>query len=205
LEEGASFFSGAGSRGACADTYVASISKILQRHRQETDQPLRVVDLGCGDFSIGRRLLAATEHIAYIGCDIVPELIQAHSAGARDLRASFQELDIVTDDLPDGDICLVREVLQHLCNADVLRVLEKLGKYDEVYVTEARPATLAGPPNPDKPSGPGVRWDWRAGHGRGIELDQPPFNLQVQEICRGRHNDVEEVVTFRLSPRSHQH
>ena len=198
LEEGAQFFSGAGSRGACADTYVACITEILQGHARASDRPLRVVDLGCGDFSIGRRLLAAAENITYIGCDIVPELIQAHSANANDPRVRFQELDIVGSALPEGDICLVREVLQHLSNADVSRVLKKLSPYKEVIVTEARPTILEGPYNPDKPSGPGVRWDWRSGRGRGIELDRPPFNLSVEEICRGRHNDLEEVVTFRV-------
>jgi hypothetical protein len=198
LEEGTAFFSGAGSRGACADTYVSCITHLLHSRSRAADRPLRVVDLGCGDFSIGRRLLAGAENTTYIGCDIVPELVQAHSANVRDPRASFRRVDIVADPLPDGDVCLVREVLQHLSNADVSRVLEKLGKYKEVYVTEARPAILEGPPNPDKPSGPGVRWDWRTGRGRGIELDQPPFDMRVQEICRGRHNDVEEVVTFRV-------
>jgi hypothetical protein len=203
LEKGTQFFSGAGSRGACADVYVESISRVLRS--RTADRPLRIVDLGCGDFSIGRRLLAAAENITYVGCDIVPELVQAHSSGIDDPRASFQTLDIVIDDLPDGDICLVREVLQHLCNADVSRVLGKLGKYEEIYVTEARPVTLEGPPNPDKPSGPGVRWDWRTGRGRGLEFDQPPFCLRVEEICRARHNAVEEVVTYRMfAGREHQ-
>lgn len=192
------FFSGAGSRGACADVYVACISRILERRSQESDRPLTVVDLGCGDFSVGRRLLERTANIQYVGCDIVPELVQAHRAKVTDSRASFQELDIVASDLPDGDICLVREVLQHLCNADVACVLKKLSKYKEVYITEARPTLLEGLPNPDKPSGPGVRWDWRTGRGRGIELDKPPFKLKVEEVCRGRHNDLEEVVTFRV-------
>lgn len=197
-ENGTDFFSGAGSRGACANVYVECISRIIESRSRESERPLAVIDLGCGDFSVGRQLLARTENMTYIGCDIVPELIQAHTANVKDPRASFRALDIVADDLPDGDICLVREVLQHLCNSDVSRVLKKLAKYGDVYITEARPIFLEGPPNPDKPSGPGVRWDWRTGRGRGIELDQPPFSLEVEEICRGRHNEVEEVVTFRV-------
>ncbi len=205
VEEGAQFYSGDGSRGACADTYVACVARVLQERAEDMDRPLRVVDLGCGDFSIGRRLLASTENITYVGCDIVPELIRAHSASVLDPRASFREVDIVGGELPDGDVCLVREVLQHLSNADVGRVLKKLGQYEEVLVTEARPAILEGPPNPDKPSGPGVRWDWRSGRGRGIELDQAPFDMRVEELCRGRHNDLEEVVTFRVFPRREAH
>lgn len=201
-EKGSEFFSGAGSRGDCANMYVECISREIESLCRESDRPLTVVDLGCGDFSVGRELLRRTENVKYIGCDIVPELIQAHTANTKDPRVSFREVDIVADELPDGDICLVREVLQHLCNSDVSRVLGKLVKYKYVYITEARPVILEGPPNPDKPSGPGVRWDWRTGRGRGIELDQPPFGLPVEEICRATHNDLEEVVTFRVRRRS---
>ncbi len=34
-----------------------------------------------------------------------------------------------------------------------------------------RPTILEGPANPDNPSDPGVRWDWRTGRGCGIEFD----------------------------------
>jgi len=157
-----------------------------------------VVDLGCGDFSVGRQLLEHVRAMNYVGCDIVPELIRVHAASVDDPRVSFRQLDIVTGELPEGDICLVRQVLQHLSNADIGRVLDKLAKYPAVYITEGYPLTLEGPPNPDKLTGPGVRWDWRTGRGRGIELDLPPFDLRVQEVCRVASNELEEVATFRV-------
>jgi SAM-dependent methyltransferase len=198
LEEGTKFFSGIGSRGAVVDAYVQCIAGVIEGHAWELGRAPTVVDLGCGDFSVGRQLLHHAQGIHYVGCDIVPELIQAHTASVKDPRVSFRRLDMVSGDLPDGDICLVRQVLQHLSNADIGRVLKKLAKYHAVYITEGYPVTLEGPPNPDKPSGPGVRWDWRTGHGRGIELDLPPFSVRVQEVCRVASNALEEVVTFRV-------
>jgi hypothetical protein len=38
--------------------------------------------------------------------------------------------------------------------------------------------------NPDKPTGPDIRFDRTTGRGRGIELDQSPYNLDVDEVCR---------------------
>jgi SAM-dependent methyltransferase len=198
VEEGTQFFSGIGSRGAVVDAYVQCISGILESHARELGRPLKVVDLGCGDFSVGRQLLDQVPDMTYVGCDIVPELIEAHAASVKDARAAFRHLDIVTDELPEGDVYLVRQVLQHLSNADIGRVLKKLGRYPAVYITEGYPVTVEGPPNPDKPSGPGVRWDWRTGRGRGIELDAPPFGLRVQEVCRVASSELEEVATFRV-------
>lgn len=200
-EEGASFFSGIGSRGAVVDAYVLCITGIVEAHARELGRTPTVVDLGCGDFSVGRQLLAHAPDIRYVGCDIVPELVEAHRAGVHDPRASFRQLDIVTGELPDGDICLVRQVLQHLSNADIGRVLHKMARYHAVYISEGCPVTAEGPPNPDKPSGPGVRWDWRSGRGRGIELDLPPFGLRVQEVCRLPSNPLEQVATFRVECR----
>jgi hypothetical protein len=96
----------------------------------------------------------------------------------------FQTLDVVSQNLPDGDICLVRQVFQHLPNRDIACVLPKLQKYRCVYVTEGQPIVREGPVNPDKQANAEVRFDWRTGRGRGVELDQPPWNLAMEEICR---------------------
>jgi hypothetical protein len=89
--------------------------------------------------------------------------------------------------------------LQHLSNADISCVLKKLAKHHAVYITEGYPVTLEGSPNPDKPSGSGVRWDWRTGRGPGIELDLPPFSLRADEVCRvaaiGRLGAVAQITT----------
>ena len=99
-------------------------------------------------------------------------------------RIEFRLLDIVSSDLPIGDICLVRQVFQHLSNQEIARTLPKLQKYRHVYVTEGYPIVREGKINPDKPTGEGIRFDRMTGRGRGVELDQPPYNLDVDEVCR---------------------
>lgn len=197
-QEGSTFFSGVGSRGEVVDRYVDRMAEIIAARGRDLGRSVAVVDLGCGDFEVGRRLLERVPDIAYLGCDIVPELIAHHTARTRDARATFTVLDMVRDPLPDADICLVRQVLQHLSNADIARVLPKLSKYDSVYVSEGHPAVVEGPVNPDKPVGSGVRFDWRTGRGRGVEFDQPPFNLRVEELLRVASTPAENVVTFRV-------
>ena len=43
-----------------------------------------------------------------------------------------------------------------------------------------------------------VRFDWRTGHGRGVELNQPPFNLKTQELFRAEAPPHEIIVTERV-------
>lgn len=197
----AEFFSGIGSHGAAADTYVAAMVPILAEHARELGQTATIVDLGCGDFAVGGRLLSSLQNVRYIGCDIVPEIIAHNNRFHGSHDVCFESLDIVSQPLPDGDICLVRQVLQHLPNGDISVVLPKLRKYRYVYVTEAQPVEPLGPPNPDKPVGAGVRFDWRTGRGRGVELNLPPWNCAVEVVCRAPVSTIgrEIVITYRIA------
>jgi hypothetical protein len=161
---------------------------------------LIIVDLGCGDFTIGEKLLQSLNGVGYIGCDIVPELIAFNQKHFLINKIKFQTLDIVRDVLPKGHVCLIRQVFQHLSNAEISTVLSKLTRYKYVYVTEGQPITREGLPNPDKRAGADVRFDWRTGRGRGVELDQPPWNLELVEIARSQSTGFvnEALVTHRI-------
>lgn len=200
---GSKFFSGVGSRGEAAQVYVRQMAELLQKHAHELGRPLKVVDLGCGDFEIGRALLERLPDLHYVGCDIVPELIAHNAALYGGPHVRFQQLDVVTDPLPEGDVCLMRQVLQHLSNAEISAFLDR-ASYHWLYLTEGHPATRTGPFNPDKRTGHEVRFDWRTGHGRGVELSQPPFNRKTEEVFRASAPPHELIITervFVLQPR----
>ena len=196
--DGASeFFSGVGSNGPAAELYVDQMSQLLCDHANQLGRPLRVVDIGCGDFRVGRALLERLPWLTYTGCDIVPELIAYNSAHYANDNVTFQRLDAVCDPLPEGDVCLIRQVFQHLSNADILAVLKRL-QYPILYVSEGHPTELVGPANPDKAVGADVRFDWRTGRGRGVELSQAPYCLKTQEVFKTLVQDNEVVVTERI-------
>jgi SAM-dependent methyltransferase len=166
-----SFCSGSGShQTSIVSPYVASV-------RHEFDllggASMRVVDLGCGDFSVGRQLAAACG--SYVGIDIVKPLIDYNLNTYSTPQITFRYANIIADDLPDGDICMVRQVLQHLSNDEILAVLPKLFKYRWCFITEHHPSPgRLIYPNRDKPHG----GDIRVTRGSGVYLDQPPFNVQ---------------------------
>jgi glycosyltransferase involved in cell wall biosynthesis len=199
-DAGSRFYSGVGSRGEPAITYVDAMAAIISIEVKDLQRVATIVDLGCGDFSVASQLLEQLPPVQYIGCDVVPELIEHNQIRYGSNRVHFQTLDIVSEKLPDGDICLVRQVFQHLPNRDIAYVLPKLRKYRYVYVTEGQPIVREGSVNPDKQANVEVRFDWRTGRGRGVELDQPPWNLALEEICRvpGPAHDKELIITHRL-------
>ena len=171
------FWSGSGSGNEdVVNPYVALVE------RQSEELGFRggtFVDLGCGDFRVGR--LIAPLAGRYVGCDVVGALI-AHNQRAFGTNAiHFAQLDIIHDPLPAGDVCFVRQVLQHLSNGQILRVIRKLPQYRFVYITEHQPTNRdTAVPNLDKLHGS----DTRVTRGSGVYLDMPPFSIQPAELAR---------------------
>lgn len=138
----------------------------------------KVVDLGCGDFSVGSRILDCCSE--YIGVDVVPDLIEHLRATVNDSRASFISLDITQAvEYPDADVCFLRQVLQHLSNAQIQFILPRLDKYDCVYITEHYPSDrVAVIPNLDKAHGADIRLYQNSG----VYLDGPPFSISAERL-----------------------
>jgi hypothetical protein len=185
------FYSGVGSRGKPVEVYVDAVAR-------EIGNPKTIVDCGCGDFVVGRELLKRFPSAKYIGCDIVPDLIRHHQNAYGSSRISFQALDIVADEVPAGDVHLVRQVFQHLCNADIKRAIDKLCMSPCLIVTEGMPLRKTGPVNPDKMAGGDTRFNMFTGEGGGVELDQPPFNKRLTELCRVEMSASEQIITWRV-------
>lgn len=197
-EEGSAFLSGVGSRGPALDAYVREMVAILGQHQEELGRPITVVDVGCGDFQVGRALTEALPTLRYIGCDIVKPLIEHHQKAYSSDRISFQHIDVVVERPPQGDVCLIRQVLQHLSNDDIAKALDNLAGFDVLYVTEGQPEVRIGPQNPDKAVGLDVRFDWQRGIGRGVELGSAPFGRRTEEVFRAFAFPHEVIVTERV-------
>jgi len=167
---GVGFNSGSGSSThAVVAPYVDAMNQFLATL---PEQSRTVVDLGCGDFRVGRQLLPACT--SYTGVDVVPDLIEHLQATITDPRARFLCMDIIEDELPAGDVCLVRQVFQHLSNAQIARVLKKLDRYRTVFITEHFPSDkISIIPNKDKVHGGGIRLF----EDSAVYVERPPFNF----------------------------
>lgn len=167
------FYSGSGSQeSSIVAPYLAAVRAELRRLGAAS---MTAVDLGCGDFAIGRVL--AGECARYVGLDIVRPLVDYNRRHFGTDRIAFQHANIVADELPPGDVCFVRQVFQHLSNAQIRAVLPKLASYHWCFITEHHPTPgRLGRVNLDKPHGPDIRI-YRAS---GVYLEFPPFNVPKQ-------------------------
>jgi hypothetical protein len=167
-----SFSSGSGSRRSdIVCTYIAAVEQFLR----SLDKPPDVVDLGCGDFFVGSKV----RHLCgtYIACDIVDSLIARNTALYRDMNVDFRVSNISTDELPDGDVVFLRQVLQHLSNNLIMDAILKIqSKYSYLLLTEHLPCAHSFAPNIDKTTGPDTRLRFNSG----VVLTAPPFNMRAE-------------------------
>ncbi len=186
------YFSGPGSYPEFAEPYCELIRSFID---DRFAGRARIVDLGCGDFRIGRCLVGYLPECHYLGIDVVPSMIADNQARHAGERVRFECLDIVEDELPSGDVALLRQVLQHLSNAQVAKVLHKLERYPVTFITEHYPKDVVVA-NVDKV--PGHRS--RRRHRSAVCLDKPPFNVTGIELVlvTPYHYPGEELRVFKL-------
>jgi SAM-dependent methyltransferase len=168
------FCSGLGSHDEdTVERYVAVVRQFLLG----ADSRLDVVDLGCGDFSVGSRLRSLCGR--YVACDVVPQLIDRNRQKYAELGVDFRVVDATRDPLPPGDVCFVRQVLQHLSNEQILSIVPKLCQFEHLIVTEHLPR---GPfrANLDKQMGPTTRITQFVPSG--VVLSAAPFGLKAREV-----------------------
>ena len=168
--KGLDFFSGRGSHDKnIIMPYINVITNLIQ------GKNLTILDLGCGDFNVGSKLAPFAKH--YIAADIVEKLIMHNSIKFSYLsNTNFIKLSIAEEQWPDSDVVILRQVLQHLSNYEILNILPKIYNYKYLIITEAIP-NKDFQANEDNFTGP----DIRLSRNSGIVLDLPPFNLKYLE------------------------
>lgn len=167
--------SGTGSSDVFSQLYVETIREYIRSHGIR-----QIVDLGCGDFRVGRQIIEGEEW-DYTGIDIVRPLIEHLNERCAGPHVRFLCRDLIDDTLPDADLYLIRQVLQHLNNEQIMKIVEK-SKAPHVIVTEHLPVGRRVLPNRDKPVGPGARLYYDSG----VFLEHPPFNRKLKTLLEVR-------------------
>lgn len=163
------FYSGTGSHEpTIVGPYVQAVREVLSSF--ET-RPV-VVDVGSGDFNVGRQFVDLVER--YYACDIVAELQAFNRRKYAFNNVEFLCTNAVDDELPSGDVIVIRQVLQHLSNAQIEKILEKCRLFPLWVVTEHLPGSAVFVPNRDIEAGCGVRILFDSG----VDLLAAPFSVR---------------------------
>lgn len=171
------FYSGGGSHEiGLTEDYVNKVNNFLGNLEF---QPV-LVDLGCGDFEITRKLIKFCKKV--IACDVVDELIEYNKSQYKFENVEFQIIDISIDELPAGDIVVIRQVLQHLSNKTIKKFVKSLKKnnYKYLIITEHLPKSRFFIPNINKITGPSIRPN-KPFFKSGIILTTFPFCLKTKK------------------------
>ena len=185
------FYSGSGSHDKTQTLpYINAVNSLI------TSLPERpvIIDLGCGDFNIGEQLYSHAQH--YHAIDIVPELITYNQQYFKADKLTFKCMDATIETLPEGDILMIRQVLQHLGNDEIKAILKQARLYPYIIVTEHLPEG-SFTPNKDKPAGPDNRLRIKSG----VDISAAPFSLsgyKIRKLCAVASNDFPGVVETRL-------
>ncbi|MBX9688708.1 MAG: class I SAM-dependent methyltransferase [Candidatus Obscuribacterales bacterium] len=169
------YYSGTGSDSERSGPYIAALATFI-----ESNGIREVVDIGCGDFRVGAELLQATSIEKYIGIDVVGALIEHNRERFANERIKFECLDACRSELPAGELCILRQVLQHLSNSEIKVILQKVrANYRFVLITEHHPIRTADfKANRDLVHGASIRNKIQSG----VFPQLPPFDFPDPEI-----------------------
>ena len=163
------FYSGTGSHDpAIVVPYVQAVRAVLSKL---ANRPV-VVDVGSGDFNVGSQFVCLVAR--YYACDIVADLQAFNRQKYAFDNVEFLCVNAVDDELPAGDVIIIRQVLQHLSNAQIQKILEKCHRFPRWVITEHVPASPSFVPNRDIGAGCGIRILFDSG----VDLLAPPFSVQ---------------------------
>ncbi len=166
------FFSGGGSHESnVIDPYISLLKSIIENNKIES-----VFEIGCGDFNIMNQVLeTCTWPCKYTGMDVVDELVQFNREKYGNNRISFVSGDASSDTviLPNAELLIIRQVLQHLDNSCISSILSHLPEYRYALITEHVSDNKDIQYNIDKPVGEHIRLLMNSG----VYIEHAPFNI----------------------------
>ena len=156
--------SGGGSKVENVKEYVEILQKYIDKPEVKT-----VLDLGCGDWQFSKFLDLSS--VSYLGVDVVESVIESNSTSYSASNIKFISRDITTYEVPKADLIICKDVLQHLCNKDVVNILVKI-------ITSSKFSLITNDFNPDNTENK----DIDNGNYRCLDLTLSPFYLNVVTI-----------------------
>ncbi len=167
------FYSGPGTTSPNAKLYVEYLVNFIDKNAVN-----QITDIGCGDFRIMKQITSLRPEVKFTGIDVVPELIAHNKKKYAGKNIDFICLNAVESPLPKGELITIRQVLQHLSNSQIKKILKKISSYKYALITEHLPLSNNCRINLDKPQGYGVRLNYNSG----VFIDKAPFNLKAKPV-----------------------
>ncbi|HMI02717.1 MAG TPA: class I SAM-dependent methyltransferase [Pedobacter sp.] len=174
------FYSGPGSHNQYVEGYSKAVSGFILKNNVRN-----IIEIGCGDFNVSQTLVnllsQSNYSYSYTGYDVVKSLIARNKEIYSSFNVSFRCKDCCTGNIKEGDLLIIRQVLQHLNNKSIWQVVNKFKNYKYIIVTEHQASESYGnliTPNKDIITGASTRLEFKSG----VYLDKEPFNCGIDSL-----------------------
>ena len=165
--------SGGGSDPHECQLYINWLQSYIQENNIKS-----IVDLGCGDWQYMQIL--DLNNINYLGIDAAATVIDSNSINFSSQNISFKIFTSYSD-IPDADMLICKDVMQHLSNEEVFNILEILPRFNQSVITNdiaygfsAKHQLLQ---RLRKPWTSLLNRNIKTGDYRPIDISKPPFNV----------------------------
>lgn len=165
-------YSGEGShREDLINPYLEFVDEFIAKNNINS-----IVEIGVGDFNVAKHYAYSVEE--FYGIDIVRRVVDANNQLHSKEGVSFLLGDVVTgENLVNADLCICRQVLQHLTNAEIIMALNNMKKYRHVIITEhVYKKSKATAYNIDIHKSRVTRRNYFSG----VYLEEEPFNINCE-------------------------
>jgi SAM-dependent methyltransferase len=181
-----SFYSGEGTYFKDVQIYIDTVTQFIRDNNIKT-----VCEIGCGDFKVTGEILKNVA-VDYTGLDVVPTLVSHLNKNhqSENIRFSCVDASSTLGEIPKVDLCIIRQVLQHLNNENILNILENTKHIPNLLITEHLPIN-PGEMNGDKVTNGYIRLQNKIPSG--VYLSHPPFSMKIKK----------ELLTLRLDDKNH--
>ncbi len=179
--DGRQYCSGSGTIDSRVEKYIEILRNFINEFEIKS-----IFEIGCGDFTIMKSVLGKSD-IQYTGTDIVKDLTEYLTASYSKENVRFMHMDAINNEqYPEADLCIIRQVLQHLSNAQISEIIRKTKKFRFVIITEHVPVNPKQK-NDDKITGGYIRLQNL--FTSGVFLDAAPFSLNCKTVLSYRQDD----------------
>lgn len=161
--------SGPGSFEENTRSYRSVLQKLFDRGDINT-----ILDVGCGDWQIMRHMSLPNSK-RYAGYDVSELVISSNIAAYASECVEFNLYDGEFDSLPTADLCVIKDVLQHLSQERVESFIANMRKYKYVIITNC---TFSNDPAHQR----NLNRQILDGGWRPLDLTLAPFSLKLRTL-----------------------
>lgn len=110
--------------------YINLVMKFMKDNDIKT-----VCDIGAGDWKFSRFIPWKEMGITYLGVDVVKSVVESNTKEYSNDHISFKHGDALTFDCSNYDLVLIKDVLQHFKDEDVVSVCDRILPNNKFVIT----------------------------------------------------------------------